>query len=130
MEATSDTDTPLNLTQHNYFNLTGLSCEIAEHKLWINAREMLVIEKDSIPNGEIKHVNDTFYDFTTPKELKDADGSTLKIDNTLVLDNERKAEEPAAILESPDGQLTLKMWTDQPSVHGKCLSNLIDVVTF
>jgi aldose 1-epimerase len=57
-------------------------------------------------------------DFRKPKSLRDGQGNPLGVDNSLVFESTRNIEEPAAMLASPDGAVTLKLWTDQPGLHG------------
>jgi aldose 1-epimerase len=51
-EATTDRATPVNLTQHSYFNLAGRE-DVLSHLLWINADAMTATDDDKIPTGEI-----------------------------------------------------------------------------
>lgn len=61
-------------------------------------------------------------DFRHPKNLKNEAGEPVSIDNSFVLDK-NESKRPAVVLEAPDKKLKLKLWTDQPSVHGELLKN-------
>ncbi|MGC1241258.1 MAG: aldose epimerase family protein [Chryseosolibacter sp.] len=66
-EAETDQQTHVNLTNHLYFNLSGLQAEdIMQHELKINATEFAVPGKGNIPTGELKRVEGTPLDFRDP----------------------------------------------------------------
>ena len=70
--ATSDRATPVNLTHHSYFNLSGNhQAAIDSHMVWINADYFLPVDADSIPTGEIAPVAGTPLDFRRPTAVKE-----------------------------------------------------------
>lgn len=69
-EATSDSDTVFNPTQHSYFNLGGHDNGETRHNLvQVCAEHYTPADQDSIPTGEIRAVDNTVFDLTEPKEL-------------------------------------------------------------
>lgn len=64
-EATTDAATPLNLTNHSYFNLTGGTQDVLGHKLSLNCYRYTPTDDTMIPTGEIKDVLGTPLDFFT-----------------------------------------------------------------
>jgi len=65
-QATTDRPTPVNLTQHSYFNLAGDGKgEILGHVVTLNADRFTPVDSTLIPTGEIKSVAGTPFDFRT-----------------------------------------------------------------
>lgn len=114
--AETDAPTPVNLVQHNYFNLMGTG-DVLDHALQVDAAAYTPTTPDLIPTGQIHPVAGTALDFRRARRLRDESGQPVAYDNNLVLDGERDPQAPAATLTAPDGSLTLRLWTDQPALQ-------------
>ena len=69
-DAVSDQATPLCLTNHAYFNLDD-SPTIRHHSLQINASHYLPVGENGIPNGLLKSVENTSFDFREAKRIEE-----------------------------------------------------------
>ena len=67
-EATTDKDTPCNLTNHSYFNI-GSQDTVLAHELMIKSRKMTAVDKQLIPHGELTEIDGTPYSFFPAKLL-------------------------------------------------------------
>ena len=116
LHATTDKRTPINVVQHQYFNL-GTGPDILDHRYELRAPAYTALGEDLIPTGAILPVPGTDWDFNTPRTLRDAQGQAIDYDGNLVLATGRRFEDPVAIVTAPDGSLTLKLWTDRPGLQ-------------
>ncbi len=120
--AKSDEKTPINLTNHAYFNLAG-SGHVLNHMLTINADFYTPTDSDNIPTGELKSVLGTPFDFRKSKRLADdigADDDQLKncrgYDHNFCL-NDSSDGSPAAIAYCPESGIKMELFTDLPGVQ-------------
>lgn len=81
--AVSDADTPLNLTNHSYFNLSGHdSGAVLDQIVQIHSGTYTATDSDLLPTGELVNIEGTPMDFRLPKSLGrdiDADFEALRI---------------------------------------------------
>jgi aldose 1-epimerase len=93
-QATTDKPTPINLSQHSYFNLAGDGRrDVLGHVLQLNASRFLPVDSTLIPTGELLPVAGTPFDFRKPTVIGagiDQPHDQLRIaggyDHTYVLD--------------------------------------------
>ena len=124
MRARSDQLTPVNLTNHAYFNLDGVNGDVRQHQLQVRAARMLPIDGAGIPLGDIASVDGTGFDFRHPKRLaqdflQDEQQKIAKgYDHSFVLDAAgTQTDDWAARLTSGDGRLTLELATTLPALQ-------------
>ena len=127
-EAVSDKTTLINLTNHAYFNLDG-SEDILDHLLTMSAPYVLPTDEGLIPRGEFRATRGTPFDFFEEKPIRAGDelreqDIDLKygsgFDHCFVFDKARDENAPYAILRSEKSGITMKCYTDMPSVHLYC----------
>lgn len=116
MLAEVDEPSPVNLTHHNYFNLSPEAETVLEHKLQINASSFTPVDSAQIPTGEIQSLDRHPMDLRQRRLLKDVlEALPAGLDDNFVLN--RQEDQPAAVLQSPDKTLSLKLFTDLPGLQ-------------
>jgi aldose 1-epimerase len=116
MEGQPDGPTPINLAQHNYYNLNGEGLCL-DHVVEVDATHYTWTDDDLIPDGRILPVEGTRYDFRSPTPMRAIDPQMLGVDMNLVLREGRNPELAAATVKGDKTGVTLKLWTDQPGLQ-------------
>jgi len=115
-EAKADAPTPINLTNHAYFNLAGEGTGLINtHELCLYSSSYVEIDDKLIPSGRLIPVRDSPFDFRNRKPfLRDREEG---YDHCFTIDGDPGKLRPCAeVFESGSGR-TMKVFTTQPGVQ-------------
>lgn len=121
--AVTDKATPINLTNHSYFNLSGAGTpSVLDHELTLDAKEATPADDTLIPTGKIEPVAGTPLDFTKPAKLGARIEALLKTqylgyDHNFVLSKRAATPTFAARLRDPNSGRVMTVLTTQPGVQ-------------
>jgi aldose 1-epimerase len=135
--AVTDRPTPVSLTNHAYFNLTGdLTKPVTGHTMQIAASAVTDIDSALVPNGKLVQLDGSPLDFRKPHvvgERIDARDRLLRAgkgyDHNYMID--RKRAKPGALVRcarvvEPESGRAMECWTTLPGVQfysGNCLGS-------
>jgi aldose 1-epimerase len=124
-EATTDTPTIINLSQHSYFNLGGPSRQdVLAHEMTVHADAFTPVNATLIPTGAIAPVMGTPFDLRTPASVEQrlkVDHEQLRLgngfDHNFVLAGPGGTLRAAAVLRDPASGRRLDVYTTEPGVQ-------------
>ncbi len=118
--AATDKATPVNLTNHSYFNLGGAGNDILGEVLYLAAETYTPVDDTLIPTGEVKSVKGTPMDFTRPTaigaHIAEMKGEPGGYDHNFVMGEPGKFKLAARVYDPLSGR-QMEVWTTEPGVQ-------------
>jgi aldose 1-epimerase len=117
--ALTDMKTPLNLTNHAYFNLSaGMDSTILNQDLTLYASKYTPVNESLIPTGKIASVENTPMNFLASKKIgKDLGQVKGGYDHNFVIDKKGPGLDLAATVYDPGSGRMMAVWTTQPGIQ-------------
>lgn len=118
-EATTTGPTPINLTNHSYFNLGGAaSGSILKHEVELACDRYLEMNAENIPTGNVLPVANTKFDFTKQKAIgRDLESDLPGYDHCFILAHPSDKPTDFAWVYEPTSGRTMKVSTTLPAFH-------------
>lgn len=123
--ASTDKPTVVNLTNHSYFNLTGLKRDILDHEVTIESDSIVPVDTTLIPTGKLRAVEGTPFDFRKATKvgagIDKTDDEQIKAgggyDHCWVLKRSGDGLVQFATVKDPESGRVMEVFTTEPGVQ-------------
>lgn len=117
--AETDKQTPVNLTNHTYWNLeSGGGTTVLDHELRLYCSRFIPVDDTLIPTGEINSVSGTAMDFTSGKRVRESiENVPGGYDHCFVVDDSNEQLSPVAELYAPATGRRMQLFSTMPGVQ-------------
>lgn len=122
LEGTADAPTPVNLTNHSYWNLSGAGApSVLDHELTVAAERFVAMDRELIPTGALEAVAGTALDFRRPRRVGERLPEPMSepwpgFDTAFALDEHEPYEESVRLFDPASGR-AMDILTTEPSIQ-------------
>ncbi|MGV3603440.1 MAG: aldose epimerase family protein [Dyadobacter fermentans] len=123
--ATTDKPTVVNLTNHSYFNLTGLKRDVLDHEVTLESDSIVPVDTTLIPTGKLRAVEGTPFDFRKSTKIGAGINKTEDeqiaagggYDHCWVLKRSGDGLVKFATVHEPESGRVMEVFTTEPAVQ-------------
>ncbi|SHM53250.1 aldose epimerase family protein [Flavobacterium saccharophilum] len=115
--ADTDADTPLSLTNHTYFNLSGFKSDIQNHTVSIKASHKLFMDDTGAATGDIENLDNRVDDLRKPKEIGEVQQTMSDgFEHYYIFDKKDGLIEKVAHFNCEESNRSLEIYTSEPGM--------------
>lgn len=116
-KAVTDKITPINLTQHSYFNLSNKFENVLDHQLQVDTQYILETDDLLIPSGKLYDIRNTLFDFRTKKTLEMDIEDIENYDDCFAFGDSTEMPRKVAELTDKNDEVTMEIATTFPGLQ-------------